>query len=148
MSYPPGILIFLSQNCLYAIPPLFILTGLIMAVKQMWFGRHSVATEGDVIDLRWRMGGKGGGVYYPVVRFQYVDMERGEEEIIFVSRYGSRPPSHKVGDHVPVLYDPAYPANAHINTFGARWLLPCICIFFGGVAALLVWTPMFSLFSH
>lgn len=126
-------------DCLNVVPALFLLVGITTLIHQLRFGRNSIATTGEVINLHYQMSARGGGTYRPVVRFLYRNEEQQEEEIVFESPYGSRPPSHNVGDQVPVLYDPIHPEHAHINTFGARWLLPGISIFAGIVGALVLW---------
>jgi hypothetical protein len=115
------------------------MVGMVTLLNEVRFGKRAVAAGGEVIDLHDTRSGKAGGMYYPVVRFQCRDEGRWEEEMVFESSYGSRPPSHHVGDHVPVLSDPVCPERAQINTFRARWLLPWICIFAGIVASLVVW---------
>src|ERR1019366_2177596 len=118
------------QALCYGIPPLFLIVGIVTLLNQVRFGRRAVAAIGEVIDLHYKSR-----TYHPVVRFQYMDEERGDEEVDFWSSYGSRPPSNQVGNRVPVLYDPEYPKHAQINTFGARWFLPCVCIFAGIVCS-------------
>lgn len=49
----------------------------------------------------------------------------------FNSSISSSPPAYAVGDKVTMLYHPANPRSAQINTFHDRWMFPLIFTFVG-----------------
>ena len=50
------------------------------------------------------------------------------QETTFRGFVGSRPPAHRTGDIVKVLYDPANPARAMVDSMMVVWLLPTIFV--------------------
>ena len=78
-------------------------------------------------------------MYYPIVKFA----DRAGQEHTLYSSVGSYPPSYAVGDHAPILYDPADPKHAEINSFFSLWLLPLV---FGILGSLDLLTGLFLLF--
>jgi hypothetical protein len=78
--------------------------------------------------------------YRPVVLFQVGP----RPPIRFESIAHSNPSQYKIGDSVPVLYDPESPYDARIRSFTSLWLLPLILgglglIFTAIGAGLLIW---------
>ncbi len=96
-------------------------------VSTLVFLNTSVSTEGRVVELvKFSTGGKKirtGGVtnivtnYRPV--FVYRDKYGNQHRV--VSSSGSSSPEFKVGDHVPVIFEPDTPSAARINTFWDIW---------------------------
>jgi hypothetical protein len=72
---------------------------------------------GTVIDLIGERDSDGGTVYYPHVRY----VTRSGETVEFTASVGSSPPAFDVGEPVSVLYDPAAPQEARIDTFFQLW---------------------------
>lgn len=75
--------------------------------------------------------------YSPVVRFRAAD----GREVEFTG-LGSNPPGYREGDPVTVLYDPARPSGARIESFRELWLGPLSFAAFGLLftgAGLLLW---------
>lgn len=56
--------------------------------------------------------------YAPTVEF----LAKDGKTVTFTDSVSSNPPSHQEGDVVPVLYDPAKPEDAHIDSFWDLWL--------------------------
>ena len=105
------------------------------------FKKAAVEAQGAVVELREGSGGAHSGtVYYPVIRFA----DQGGQERTLYSRTGSYPPAYAVGDRVSVLYDPAAPNEAKVNSFTGLWLLPLILGILGGLDFL---TGVFLLFA-
>jgi hypothetical protein len=77
------------------------------------FAAHASSAEGTVIDLVYSSSSKGSGTYAPVYEFAAPDGHR----VRITSSGGSNPPSYARGDHVRVLFDPANPEHAHIDSF-------------------------------
>lgn len=77
--------------------------------------------EGKVIALDRSTSSSNSGsrstAYRPVVGFASGTGKRFE----FTSSVGSSPPSHRVGESVTVLYNPADPSNARIKSFVQLW---------------------------
>lgn len=67
----------------------------------------------------------------------------------FQSDVSSSPPAWRVGEAVKVLFDPNDPSQAVIDSFMARWLVPLLLGFIGGVFAFLGFvTAVFGLLSN
>ncbi|MBC8144587.1 MAG: DUF3592 domain-containing protein [bacterium] len=60
--------------------------------------------------------------YFPVIQYQ----TSSGETTTFQSNSGSSPPAFEVGERVTVLYDPAQPADASIDSFWQLYALPAI----------------------
>jgi hypothetical protein len=69
--------------------------------------------DGIVIDLVGERDSDGDTIYYPHVRY----VTRSGEAVEFTTAVGSSPPGFDVGERVSVLYDPAAPEEARIDTF-------------------------------
>lgn len=72
---------------------------------------------GTVIDLIGRRDSDGDTIYYPHVRY----VTRSGETVEFTASVGSSPPAFDVGEPVSVLYDPAAPTEARIDSFFQLW---------------------------
>jgi hypothetical protein len=108
---------------------ILLLAGLVFLVvgTKIWVdGRRFLATalpaSGEVIrivehyDASARAGDEWS--YYPMLRF----VPSGEEQpVVFESDEAVDPRKVRVGDHVPILYDPANPGNAHMDNAMTRW---------------------------
>jgi hypothetical protein len=90
--------------------------------------------EGKVVALdRSRSSSSSGSstTYRPVVEFNTATGKRIE----FTSSVGSSPPSHRVGEPVTVLYNPADPYSARIKSFFQLWFGFLIVFLLGFVFA-------------
>ncbi len=96
-------------------------------VSTLVFLNASVSTEGQVVELiKFSKGGKkarAGGVtkiftYYRPV-FVYRDKYGNQHRV--ESSSSSSSPEFKVGDRVPVIFEPDTPSAARINTFWDIW---------------------------
>lgn len=91
-------------------------------------------TTGNVVRLEESDSAEGGCcVYSPVIEFT-----AGGQTYSFESDNASDPPAYDVGEQVPVLYNPANPETAQIDSFFERWLFPIIIIPAMIIAALVV----------
>jgi hypothetical protein len=81
--------------------------------------RRGKRTTGSVVDLQYEHDGNSGG-YNPVIEFRTAD----GQQVRAVSSAAGDPPPARVGDKVPVLYDPANPSVVEIDTVMGRgtWL--------------------------
>jgi Protein of unknown function (DUF3592) len=87
------------------------------------FLSSAVPAEGVVIDLEARWDSDDGGyTYYPRVRFATESGQLRE----FTGDVGSSPASFDIGEGVHVLFDPADPADAHIDSFMQLWFVSLI----------------------
>jgi hypothetical protein len=96
-----------------------------------------------VVELVTGPAGPQGGVplTYPVVRYRTTD----GREVVFRSGFGSQPPLWRPGQPVTVLYDPANPEAARIETRAATVVAPG-CFVAVGVALAAFATVMFLFF--
>ena len=122
----------LLKLAVFGLGTIFFFVGVGLAVREYSFGRQAVPAVGSIVDLRISDSGEGPN-HYPIVEFK---TDQGEA-IRFEGLSTSPPP--KKGTIVPVLYSPADPKNARINTFVDRWLflslftpLGLVMLLFGG----------------
>jgi len=60
----------------------------------------------------------------------------------FQSHVASQPPKYAVGDKVPLLYDPAKPSRAKIDSFSDQWLVTGLL---GGFGLLFLLATIYAL---
>jgi len=101
-----------------------LLGGAVLSFVTTWrFIDGAVAADGVVIAFEERWDSDDGAyTYYPRVTFETEDRRKFE----FTSDTGSRPAAFDVGEPVRVLFDPAQPDAARIDSFLQLWLLPLI----------------------
>ena len=107
-----------------------ILFGALLVAVGVWFmikgtplQRRGARTTGRVVALQRdpdTVDPDGASVssYSPVLEFRTA----GGEQVQAVARSGGNPAPARVGDDVRVLYDPADPSVADIETFRGGWL--------------------------
>ncbi len=101
---------------------------------------RAVEADGEVIDLdRSRSSSSSSTTYRPVVAFTAATGKRVE----FTSSVGSSPPSHRVGERVKVLYQPADPQSARLKSFFHLWFGFLIVFALGLVFAAIGLTMIF-----
>jgi len=89
--------------------------------------------DGTVIDLLGERDSDGDMIYYPRVRY----VTRSGNPVEFMGSVGSRPAAFDVGEPVAVLYDPAEPEEAHIDSFFQLWFAALILGVIGLVFAVI-----------
>ncbi len=95
--------------------------GVVAAVKQALKSGRGVAATGTVVDLVSRVFNPGSaGVYCPVVEFTTA----AGQPVRFESQFGTMPAGHRVGQSIPVRYDPADPQKAEVDSATANWFVP------------------------
>jgi len=122
--------------------------GLLAGAFAIWrsnanFAAHASRADGTVTDLSYHRSSKGGS-YYPIVQFTTPD-----GRVVHISgSSGSNPASYSRGDHVTVLYNPASPEQARIDSFGEQMFAPLLLAGMGLVFALLgggmLFAPLFK----
>ncbi len=80
------------------------------------FLSEAVRTEGTVVNFMQAYSRRG-ITYAPVVHF----VNRNNETVVFVSSTATNPPGYATGEKVEVLYFPAKPQEARINSFFSLW---------------------------
>jgi hypothetical protein len=124
---------------------LFLLVGIGLFVHT----RHFVATAqhagGTVVSLELVTSNlrsrSSSPTWAPRVQFATPDGQTHE----FVSTSSSNPPSYGRGEHVGVLFDPARPEIARIDSFFSLWGAPLIFTVLGGVFVLIMGVVMLAL---
>lgn len=111
-------------TAIFLLVGLGMLGGAVYSLVTTWqFIGGAVAADGAVIALEERWDSDDGDyTYYPRVAFETED----HRQVEFTSDTGSRPASFDVGERVRVLFDPARPEAARIESFLQLWLLPLI----------------------
>ncbi len=132
-----------------ALALVFVAYGLRAWVQARRFAASASRATGTVVDTTtaWvdpsgsgPIDNTGAWLRFPVVRYQTAN----GQTVTFRSRTGTQPSPYHVGQQVPVLYNPADPRDARINTFVMTGLLPGCLVAFGafffvlGVVILLV----------
>ena len=98
-----------------------IIGGLLWGTRRYGFLKSCVHAQGTVVEQREKTGSKFTTYYYPVVEFK---TESGEK-VQFVGGAGSSGgPMIPTGSTVDVVYDPAAPSQAQIQSFVQYWLGP------------------------
>jgi hypothetical protein len=108
------------SGAIFCIAGLAILATAYIPVYRLLLMRTGTRTEGTVLrldsDTSNRPGNNHPGLY-PVVQFTSTD----GTVVHFLSRAGSNPSPYKVGDHVPVLYQPGKQDTAMIDRGIRNW---------------------------
>ncbi|MCC9603125.1 DUF3592 domain-containing protein [Stieleria sp. JC731] len=115
--------VFLTQltiKLLRAAGVLLCLIGVLKGGYNLYFENGKVGIEGTVVDL---VGAKAN---LPSVEFVAGESIRTVSGSMPISKF-----SYSIGDQVGVLYDPAAPDKAQINTFRERWLFAALLVFVG-----------------
>ena len=123
---------FFIGGCLVSLLAVGLLIGAVVVyVRQGRQLADRVSVQGTVTGLERSATTPGsGGVYCPVVEFQATN----GQTIRFQSAFGTMPASHKVGQSVTVLYNPANPQEAEVSSAVSRYLYPGVLAFMGLVA--------------
>jgi hypothetical protein len=95
---------------------MFLVAGFAWLGEEIRFGWGAQSSSGTIVEVRSRQSAEG-PEFYPVVEFE----APGGHIIGFEGVPTS--PAPVAGTPVDVLYDPAQPRNARINSFVQRWLL-------------------------
>ena len=103
----------------------FLVAGLCMFAKAYDFVAHATKTTGKVVAID-HGDADGATTLHPV--FMFTDAAGVEHKCR--SPYGSSTYSFVPGEQVTVLYDPAVPTHAEIDSFRSIWLFPLL--FMGG----------------
>lgn len=104
--------------------------GAYSGVSTSDFLGNAVSAPGVVIDLEARWDSDDGGyTYYPRVWFA----TEGGRPYEFTGDGGSSPASFDVGEEVRVLFDPADPSQARIDSFMQLWFTPLLLAGMGTV---------------
>lgn len=125
---------------------IFGLSGLACVIAGTWivvnarrFRRRAVRVPGRIVELSSFSGGGSSTLYRPVVAFTTLDGTPVEAKSVFASF----PPVGFVGEAVYVLYDPADPARARVDSLSGRGtLFGALFVAFG-----VVFTAMATLLS-
>ncbi len=111
---------------------LFAGVGAFLARDTVRLSRVGQPAEGRVMDITLTESRNDDGDlerhYYSVVEF----LTAQEEKIRFTDAVGYGRPAHTVGQTVSVLYDPADPHTARINSLWGLWGFPGIFLGIGG----------------
>ncbi len=115
-----------------------LLVGIYIYQQRSLFVAEANSAQGVVVDIflatsKARTGGEDIKTYAPRVFF----VAASNQKVEFKTRASKSNPGYKIGDQVPVLYDPANPEKAKINTFFHLWMLPTIMIAMGGLFSII-----------
>lgn len=95
--------------------------------------RLSATAPGVVADIVERGGSRRNPTFYPIVAFTDLAGQRRR----FLGRVGSHPAAYQRAEQVRVIYNPANPSDAMIDSFTDRYLATSALCFFGSVMALM-----------
>lgn len=122
-----GCINLVRNGCIWLVANLFFLAfaawGGFHAYSSWQLVNEGGSAIGTVVRLEESESNEGGTVYSPVVEFT----ANGQTHS-FESGNASDPPDYEVGDEVKVLYDPAAPNEARIESFAELWLMPILLI--------------------
>ena len=100
--------------------------GLFFLARTIVFLRGAARTQGRVVSLEHHPG-ENGATYKPVVEYVRPDGQRQQ----FREQIASGNPRVKVGDTVPVRFDPERPEHARIDRPLSLWGLPAFFLLMG-----------------
>lgn len=124
----------LAGWCLTAGGGLGLLVSAGTFLSDLHFAQEARPATGTVTEIRSLPNPQNRETTYTPT-FRFAD-ETGQAHTVASSLYQS-PPAFQVGDRVPVLYLPANPQSARINTFSQMWLLPLLFGILGGVSVVI-----------
>lgn len=107
---------------------LLVALGVFFYVRTKDFVSRSQETKGTVTNLTYESDSEGGG-YYTVFQFTTLTGQMIEA----AGSVRSNPPSHKLGEVIDVLYDPAKPNDARIKKTSTLYFVPMLLSGLGGV---------------
>jgi hypothetical protein len=111
----------------------FCLWGVYAAYTGWQLQTRGQTTTGTVIRMEESHTTDGGCcVYSPVIEFDV-----SGQTFSFEGGNASDPPKYKVGEVVPIRYDPADPSTAQIDSYFERWAMP-VCLIPAMIVAALV----------
>ncbi len=110
----------------------FLLLGLGLCIREIHFGGTAQPAAGTIAEVRVKESADGPD-YYPVVEFKTAEGRVVRFEGISTS------PAPVAGTPIRVLYNPADPEQARINTYAHRWLFPTVFTPIGLVLLLGAW---------
>jgi hypothetical protein len=103
--------------------------GLWLASKTRSLIQRGAQAQGRYVDVQWQSSGVGG----ESAQYGQIEFQTAQGQLIrFSSRLGTLSQRQNLGKIVPVLYDPAAPDQAVVNSFVELWMP---AIIFAGVGA-------------
>jgi hypothetical protein len=111
---------------LFAVAVVMIVIAAVLWMNTETFLRHAVRTTGTIIRIERRSDWNSDGNttnYHPVFSYETPDGER-----VKTSSIGSSPCPFRVNQSIQVLYDPALPDSARIQSWFQIWGGPLICL--------------------
>lgn len=100
-------------------------------IKARNFVNAAQKTKGTVVRMEPRTR-KGGTSYVAVFEFRSLD----GQTITVLDTVAARPPRHQVGQAVDVVYDPANPRDARLDSTSTLYMMPIIIGVVGGMLTL------------
>lgn len=97
--------------------------GTIWLAYTFWFVDHAARAQGQIVGMRSRPG-QHDTEYAPVFTFSDADGVTHTQ----VCPVSSSSYSYETGEKVAVLYDPARPVHANIDSFETIWLFPLVVV--------------------
>lgn len=107
------------------------------AQKTFSFKERAQAVEGEVVEMVANRGSDS-TTYAP----KYSFMANGQQYNV-ISSTSSNPPAYSVGEKVQVLFDPANPLDARIDSFMGLWFGPTLISVMGSIFFLVGVIPLF-----
>lgn len=102
----------------------FCLWAVIAGVNAIKLNQSGETVTGTVIEMQESSSPDSGCcTYSPVIEYQV----NGQTYTI-EGGIASDPPQYSVGDQVAIVYDPANPQTAQINSLAENWLMPVLVI--------------------
>lgn len=125
--------------CGLAMGLLFTAIGAGLGVHQSRFAARSVQAEATVIRLLSERGEESGQLLYrPLLSF----VPAGEAAVEFAGGIASAPAQYRIGETVPIQYDPDQPEKAVISTIGEQWMASLGFVGFGLIALCCTLVPL------
>jgi hypothetical protein len=119
--------------------------GMLYGTYALWsngaaFRAKAQTVEGTVVDFASERDSKGKTMYSPIVEYTPAD----GQTLQMTGSTSSSSPSYSRGEKVQVMYDPATPEAARLDTFMEKFFGPLILGFFAVIVTLLGWFLFFG----
>lgn len=108
------------------------LGALVFGIATASFLSKAESTTGTITAVANQLSESGSSLAKPTFTFTVDQTTHSVTPNSFVS-----PSPGRVGDNVPILYDPSQPQNARINAFVYTWATPVVLILLGFVLTLI-----------
>jgi hypothetical protein len=124
-----GIAGFLFAGIFVIVSLVFIVLGFYLITDYLSLRKSGLQTKGEIVRYESSYSSDSGTSYHPVVSYKDNTGRTYQQE----SNFGSSSKPYKIGESVPVIYDPADPERFAMGSFWRNMLFPLAAMAMGGI---------------